>query len=570
MKLRANIVFAVLAAATLAFGAAGLSHVVRASRHAPSSSSAGHADLQPETAIRRLLSEHGLDGGRIFLVTSGDKREASVERSLRQAAAWVAMPTPVRHGPVADIGDVDAALSPLFDDAANSSIATTGRFREAGAAAGRRLWIANARPDAKDGAETTAASPARELAGLAPLAAVCLAGGLAAGAAGALASALVFSLLLFLALLPGMSAGPMSVWFLAALSATVPWAFLRRRPGAQVQGLAWPVTAGAAVFAATAAVALSHRLVTPYGLAVTGGKARLWLLAGGVPQGFFADDAAWGLLEPAYPPGCASLALGCYAAAGACGDWLTQLAPCLFAAASAAFLASRTTGMAGRVWLLSLFLTPLALMTPAQFYPEPILALGVLAGWERIRGGRASGWLILGATGWFKNEGLLLLPAAWIAWRVSRGAARARLRDLAAALALPAAWHIGCRMAGASLHDYAAPWRLSPMRGVRAILAALRVAFARPWVHGFAYPAALVAAVREWRRRELGKDGHASMPPLHAALLFAALSFVFFGLAYACSTADEAWHLSTSLERLLLSPALVLARECVADGGRTR
>ena len=143
---------------------------------------------------------------------------------------------------------------------------------------------------------------------------------------------------------------------------------------------------------------------------------------------------------------------------------------------------------------------------------------------------------------------------------------RIEVGQLVAALALPAAWHIGCRMAGASLHDYAAPWRLSPMRGVRAILAALRVAFARPWVHGFAYPAAPVAAIVAWRRGVPLENGGELPGPLRAALLFAAFSIAFFGLAYACSTADEAWHLATSLERLLWTPALVLAREAAEAG----
>ena len=188
-----------------------------------------------------------------------------------------------------------------------------------------------------------------------------------------------------------------------------------------------------------------------------------------------------------------------------------------------------------------------------QFYPEPLMALGVLVGWERVRDGQWGGWLLLGATGWFKNEGLMLLFAAWLAWRIVEGSRRARARDLACALALPIAWHVGCRIAGASLNDYVAPWRLSPLRGLRALLESLRLAFARPWRSGFAYPVALVAALVPSIRRQ--------SRPLLAALLFAAFAIGSFCLAYACSTADEAWHLSTSLPRLLWTPALILVRE---------
>ena len=315
-----------------------------------------------------------------------------------------------------------------------------------------------------------------------------------------------------------------------------------------------PLLVGAIVLAATAFVALAHPFVGPYGHAITGGRAKLWYLSGGIPNGFFTDSA-WRFLEPAYPPGCAALAFGCYGAAGFCGDWLTQLAPCVFAAATAAFMASRTKGIA-RFWLVLLFLTPVALMTTGQFYPEPLMALGVLVGWERVRDGRSGGWLLLGAAGWFKNEGLFLLIAAWLAWRIVEGSRRARARDLACAMALPLAWHAGCRMAGATLNDYSAPWRLSPMRGLRALGESLKLAFLRPWHYGFAYPAAIVAALVPSVRREAR--------PLLAALLFAAFALGAFCLAYACSTADEAWHISTSLPRLLWTPALILAREVAA------
>ncbi len=422
--------------------------------------------------------------------------------------------------------------------------------------------------------------PTAEAAGLLPLLGVCLAGGIATGATGVFAATTLFSLLLFMLVLCGITSS-ISVWLAAALSVTVVYGLLpqsasptapsRRgqvchkggffslflpppRGGMPLRGrgeYSVPLLIGALVLGATGLIARAHPFVTPYGLAITGGRAKLWFLSGGIPIGFFSD-AAWRLLEPAYPPGCAALTFGCYGAAGFCGDWLTQIAPCVFAAVAAAFLASRTKGGA-RLWLVLLFLTPVALMTTGQFYPEPLMALGVLVGWERVRDGRGYGWLLLGAAGWFKNEGLFFLIAAWLAWRIIEGSRRARARDLACAIALPLAWHAGCRMAGATLNDYSAPWRLSPMRGLRALGESLKLAFLRPWDYGFAYPAAVVAALIPSVRRHLR--------PLMAALLFAAFSVAFFCLAYACSTADEAWHLSTSLPRLLWTPALILARE---------
>ena len=576
--------FALLAVATLAFNFEGILHILSQTNCFVFFTCLNHRVVR-ETSLPGLLAEKGLEGKEIFFVTSGDPREESVERSLRQTLAWVAMPSAVHCSTAGEIGSEAAVFSPLYDDEANAAIAATGRYREECVFPGRKLWVKIPSPPSPEPGPPPPAVQSRqntfgcsaplEFVGLAPLAAVCLAGGLAAGALGFFLSALLFSLLLFLSLLFHVPATPFSVWIGAVLSAAASW--VARRYGSRQGGRpsaargrlpVAPLLAGLAVFAATAAIALAHRLVTPYGLAVTGGKARLWFLTGCIPHGFFTDDAAWGLLEPAYPPGCAALALGCFGAARACGDWLTQLAPCLFAAVAAAFLVSKASGWARQIWIVLLFLTPLALMTTGQFYPEPLFALGVLVGWERIRDGRASGWLLLGATGWFKNEGLMLLPAAWLAWRLAGGSAKARVRDLAAALALPATWHVGCRLAGASLHHYAPPWRLSPMRGLRALAEALRLAFAKPWAYAFAYPAAPVIALASWCRKRFGADTQdgAPSPPLRAALLFAAFSLLAFSLAHACSTADEAWHLGTSLPRLLWTPALVLAREGTLTG----
>ena len=581
-----KILFALLAGATLLLNVPELRRVFRI--HTSPISCAN----TPETAICRLLEEHVAQGEDIFFISSGDEREASVERSMMQAAAWVAMPAPVRCGTAmlnaecrmqdAEWESAQTIVAPYFDEDVNAAIAATGRFHKAGGVAGRRLWLAVSRGlpaasgrdgESADGRIKTELSPnpvhpvnpvkppkqppllpisqpprsesnsTHEVIGLLPLLAVCLAGGIAAGATGVFATVTLFSLLLFMLVLCGATSS-ITVWLAAALSVAAVYAAGRRKGagGPYLSGydIAVSLFVGAIVLGATGLIARAHPFVAPYGLAITGGRAKLWFLSGGIPSGFFTD-AAWRLLEPAYPPGCAALTFGCYGASGICGDWLTQLAPCLFAAAAAVFLASRTTGLA-RLWLALLFLTPVALMMTGQFYPEPLMALGVLVG-----------WLLIGAAGWFKNEGLFFLIAAWLAWRIIEGSRRASVRDLVCAMTLPLAWHAGCRIAGATLNDYLAPWRLSPMRGLRGLGESLGLVFLRPWDYGFAYPAAIVAALVPSVRRQ--------SRPLVAALLFTAFSVAFFCLAYACSTADEAWHVSTSLPRLLWTPALILARE---------
>ena len=49
-----------------------------------------------------------------------------------------------------------------------------------------------------------------------------------------------------------------------------------------------PLFVGAVVLTASALIALSHPFVAPYGLAITGGRAKLWFLAGGVSGDFFS------------------------------------------------------------------------------------------------------------------------------------------------------------------------------------------------------------------------------------------------------------------------------------------
>ena len=90
----------------------------------------------------------------------------------------------------------------------------------------------------------------------------------------------------------------------------------------------------------------------------------------------------------------------------------------------------------------------------------------------------------------------------------------------------------------------------------------MRLAFLEPWQYAFAYPAALVvalvAAVFACRRAGWGTE---TLRPLPAALLFSFFSILAFSFVFSCSTANAVWHLSTSLPRLLWTPALLLAWE---------
>jgi hypothetical protein len=319
----------------------------------------------------------------------------------------------------------------------------------------------------------------------------------------------------------------------------------RRRCVAVAAGLLFAVLAGA--------LATSHTFVGPNGSGVSGGRAKLLYLSSGVPDGFFTDPARR-TLQPAYPPGFALLTLGCYGLAGGCGEWLTQLLGVALMAAALAFLCGRLPSRPAQLWALMAFLSPLGLRLASLYYAEPLLALFILAGWERVREGRgdAVGWLLIGASGWFKNEGLVYLLALWIAMRLVVGAKAARWTHLLAAAALPALWHVGCRLCGAALDDFAPFWQPDFRQAWIALRRMAGYAFAEPWRYAFAYPAAVIA---------LAGLPSLRTPYLKTAGVAALVAFAAFAGIFALSASpDFTWHLD-SAERLLWIPALVLLRE---------
>jgi hypothetical protein len=158
---------------------------------------------------------------------------------------------------------------------------------------------------------------------------------------------------------------------------------------------------------------------------------------------------------------------------------------------------------------------------------------------------------LLGAAGWFKNEGLLLLPVFWVAMRLLRGRSAASFKGLLAGLALPVAWHIGCRLAGGGLYDFAPLWRPDWGRAWLALGRVGRLAFLEPWRFGFVFPlAALAWLAPRLRTRVFGVVNGAAVLMLLA----------FAGIFALSRAGDFDWHLG-SMERLLWTPALLLMRE---------
>lgn len=134
------------------------------------------------------------------------------------------------------------------------------------------------------------------------------------------------------------------------------------------------------------------------------------------------------------------------------------------------------------------------------------------------------------------------------------------LKRLIVAATLSLAWHVACRMAGATLYDYASISEPDCAQFFAALTHLLKLAFLEPWRYGFAYPiAAVTIVVRIIRRKSICEN---DLPVVSLAAFFCLITFAF---VYALSRApDFAWHLDTSAARLLWAPSLLV----LAEAGR--
>ncbi len=328
------------------------------------------------------------------------------------------------------------------------------------------------------------------------------------------------------------------------------------------------LVAAVAVFLPCAMFALSHTFAAPCGTGVFGGRAKA-LVESGWNLASLADPKMGEYFQAAYPPLQALVTAAGYLVAGMCGEWLTQLGPVMCLAASVLamdgmaragaqepeFGASRAIAC---VLLASACLTGPMLRAAGNFCAEPLMMLAVASGWAALRRGRASGWILVGLAALAKNEGLFYVPAVAAA-EAAAGRLRFRVRE-AAALAcglVPAVlWHVGCRFAGATLYDYAAPWQCDPSRAVAAVCTLLHEVASHPWRYVFV-AVAVVCAVHAVRTERKGRGCaalRAALPP------FAFFAVCAAGICWAFSISrapDFAWHLSC-LPRLL-APASALA-----------
>ena len=562
-----HICFLALAAATFIWNAPSLKQRVQTARwEATQWEDRGYrGNGTYSDSVRALIEEYALPSDDVYLVTHNpDGRLLSIERSIQITAAWAHSPGRVRYGGVEGIGDADAVVTSCESGADSiaskipphyAPIATAG-----GAAFRRKMFFSLEEAEAMERKpEPTRFRGVRELAGVGLVALLAGFCAWAAGWAGMLGCLLLFSFGMAIPPLAGFTPAPWFVLALAGACAAVA-VLMRKRGFGDGDAGGTPLNrwlaagAGVAFFAFLAAFALTHTFTAPCGLGVFGGKARLLFLAGGVPEGFFTAQG-WDTLQPAYPPGWALITLGCYGVAGFCGEYWTQLLGCAAMAAVLFFLCRRAGGVPAMCWVAASFCTANIIWMGTHYYAEPLMALFVLAGWERVRRGGDDlfGWVLIGAAGWIKNEGILFLPALWLSVRMLNGRGAASLPKLLAGLALPAAWRVGCQAAGGAIPDYALAHEASLRQAWSSLAYVFTQGFRKPWQYGFVFPLAALALILPWTRRT------GTLPAVCLAVLMVFCAFA--GIFSISRAMDFSWHLA-SLDRLLWVPAFLLIREC--------
>lgn len=532
-------------------------------------------------APRAMLERNLVPGDAVFYATDLARGLSSMDRAVHQALIWVVAPAGIRFGGLDQLARENVVVVSGAKRPQNAETLAERGFHKADKVGRCELWRRLDGPRREDlpwgldqvSSEGCLETPVqdvrtdwpRELMGLMPIFAVFLIPFCVAGLGSASFSLLLLTVAMAVPLLAGCRP---SACFVLVSASVCGWTGLHladpnRRAVRSAAATGVTICLGVAFFAFLAWITLSHSFTTTNALGVYGGKAKMLFLGNGYPDGFFSA-AGYETLQPAYPPGFVLAILGINAVGGGCGEWLTQLLSCFFMASC---LVACCTGCRRRVsttfaavacqaWVLGAFLAEPAVAIGNIFYPESMMLLFLLAGWERIKTNALQGWILLGACGWVKTEGLALLFAAWLAVRLTKGANGARLSDLLAAAVLPVSWFAFSRIQGGGAYDYAPVWDLDARQAFLASKALLSLAFLTPWKYGFAYCGLLLPPVHALIRRRC--PSLFPLGELAAASLFVCAYAVALVIFFALSRApDFRWHLQ-SAERLLWPPSFLM------------
>jgi hypothetical protein len=524
-------------------------------------------------AVRSFLPQ----GEALYFYVPDGKSLSSTQRSMHIAMTWEAMPDKVCYGGTNGIAKADYIVSSVYKGALPIKDGTFLALRKSDHGS---IWGRASIASTKPPRQAVPVARWRELLGLAAPCLVMIGGVAAGGWVGLSVGLLLFTLCM--AVPPLLGFAPSFLFVSGAGAFSVMGATLATRQQRQnVEPHPFPLSLnktiilgfiGLALFFFYTFLTLSHTFMTPNGLGVFGGKAKLLYLSGGIPPGFFTDGA-WATLQPAYPPGFALLTLGCYGLAGSCGEHLTQLLSCLFIGCALFFIGvkipqRRPLFLPVILLFTAAFLAEQAIWTGIFFYAEPWMLLvilvavdAIIVGVEREEKSSILPWILLGSCGWIKNEGMIYLPAVWLAMRFIHGASRVPFKVLGCGLILPLSWTLFSRLAGATLYDFAPLWQIDWHQAWLAAKAIAKLAFLEPWRYGFAYPIAIIILVITPFRTGRVVVG----------LLVMLVNLLAFIAIFSISRAtDFEWHLD-SLERLLWIPAILfLFIVATSSKGKTR
>ncbi len=549
-RLLTTVIPILLFSATLAGNWSGLLHFVRrtvadASQWSgrPFRGNGEHTDAPRELAERFISSGATL----YYCPITADGTLQPADRSVHLALSWALSPRPVRFGNKEDVGNSDAIIASRYLTHGFSGYSCVATNQEA--ALWRRGEANLSKPEPREASQVLPAW--REAIGL------------------------TFVCLLLLGIVN---------WAQTKCCADVQSSVApnTKPPIATINRVSLLVVS--LFFIGLTIATLTHTFLAPTGLGVYGGKAKLLYLSSGVPHNFFTDPA-FSSYQPAYPPALAILTLLAYYIAGGCGEWLTQLIPA-FAMALVLWLTIGKSGKAAWVWLwiVAAFTSKHVMQMATFYYAEPLAALCVVSGWLFLRQKKGDwrGVILLGMSGLFKNEGLIYLLAVWLAFgiRALPGICKDKsgfvkttsgifkwLGCFVVAASLPLAWHVVCRLAGATLYDYAPIWHPEKSKFLMALWHLLKTAFLQPWNYGFAYPLAVLIIVVVFWQYHRGRF-HRSMIERHplanifVAALVPVICLPIFAVIYSFSCAPSfSWHLKSSAVRLLWVPSLPLLAE---------
>lgn len=520
-------------------------------------------------AARRMAENAVARGWSIAYCQPYEDRITSVDRARILAMSWATAPCPVQYGCVAELRGYDAVVASAYGFDLGSATGLGEQYRVVDSGGGLALWAK--KPMAAPSAAKRVSSVSQDLFTAAVLLAIVLAFLLIGGMQYVVMGICIVSFMVFLQVVCLHSTD--RVWSVVMAMIVIAAAYCFRRVWWKAdyesslaccnrsRGGRWfMIAAVACIFTVYAAFALTHTFVAPTGLGTVGGKAKLLFLSKGFPYGFFTEPSFM-LYQPPYPPGGALFLLLGYVISGGCCEWIVQVVNCCLAVLLLGFLLSRSSDWPVRCLVIAFFVSPLTLRLVTLFYPEVLMGLCMLIGWDRVRRHSLDwgGWFAMGMAGWFKNEGLvyfcaMALPVFLSCRRKIRCLVTARV---VCAMVLPVVWHVGSRLCGASLDGYVPIGDASLAKGVSALQRMLEYAFCAPWLYAFAFPLAIVSVFVRGRRRLKA----------HCASVGAGISICCFCLVFSLSGANDfAWHLD-SAERLLWVPALLLLHAVAAVEG---